>query len=178
MKTDEKIIRRRHRQTDKYKATKRRYRQTDKYKASVKHLRQSEKEKATTKHYQQSDRYKAIKKHYKQSDKGKAHELKYQVERRSKVQSAELVSPAEIFYRDKNICQLCKEPINWNDYNLYPTLDHIIPISKNGAHTKNNIQLAHRICNLLKNNNQDKLITWDEWIKYKLSLNLQQEGVY
>ena len=29
----------------------------------------------------------------------------------------------------------------------YPTLDHIIPLSKGGSHTWDNVQLAHMGCN-------------------------------
>ena len=35
---------------------------------------------------------------------------------------------------------------------LYPTMDHIIPISKGGGHTWENVQVAHRVCNLNKSN--------------------------
>lgn len=64
--------------------------------------------------------------------------------------------------RDHNQCQICGFFVNWNDYsfkdqfmicgNLYPSVDHVIPISKGGLHSWNNVQLAHRICNSKKNN--------------------------
>ena len=34
----------------------------------------------------------------------------------------------------------------------YPSIDHIIPISKGGTHQWNNVQLAHRKCNRMKSN--------------------------
>ena len=37
------------------------------------------------------------------------------------------------------------------------TVDHIIPLSKDGLHAKANCQLAHRLCNSLK---QDTLETY------------------
>lgn len=55
--------------------------------------------------------------------------------------------------RDNGICQICGEPVDPNDVakgharRNYPTLDHIIPLSKGGTHTWNNIQLAHMKCN-------------------------------
>lgn len=55
--------------------------------------------------------------------------------------------------RDKDICQICGEPVNDKDIKdghirkRYPTLDHIIPLSKGGSHTWDNIQLAHMGCN-------------------------------
>ncbi len=147
------------------------YRQTDKGKATEKRYAQSPKNKVYKKNYRQTKAYKISKKRYRQSEKGKAHELKDKAKRRVKLIQTELISPIEIFYRDKGICQLCKELTDWNSWNLYPTLDHILPLSKGGQHIKDNIQLAHRICNQLKHNNQDKLITWEEWLKYKLDSN-------
>jgi 5-methylcytosine-specific restriction endonuclease McrA len=58
-------------------------------------------------------------------------------------------------------CNICGKEINENDYVLdinsvfrcgknYPTIDHIIPISKGGLHEWNNIQLAHMGCNASK----------------------------
>lgn len=64
--------------------------------------------------------------------------------------------------RDANICQLCGLQVNWNDYsvkdstvvcgNMYPSIDHIKPISLGGLHSWDNVQLTHRICNTRKNN--------------------------
>lgn len=63
----------------------------------------------------------------------------------------------------KDICQLCGKVVDWNDYeekdgvivcgNYYPSIDHIKPIAKNGLHSWDNVQLAHRICNTIKSNN-------------------------
>ena len=33
---------------------------------------------------------------------------------------------------------------------LYPSIDHIKPISRGGGHTWDNVQIAHRYCNLIK----------------------------
>lgn len=67
--------------------------------------------------------------------------------------------------RDNNVCQICGGAVDWDDKktingtvicgNNYPSIDHIMPISKGGLHSWDNIQLAHRICNTLKN---DKVI--------------------
>ena len=51
------------------------------------------------------------------------------------------------------ICQICGKPTDKDDITnghigrLYPTLDHIIPLSKGGTHTWDNVQLAHMSCN-------------------------------
>ena len=64
--------------------------------------------------------------------------------------------------RDHDKCQLCGLPVDWNDKHktdkavicgdMYPSIDHIIPISLGGLHAWDNVQLAHRICNTKKNN--------------------------
>lgn len=59
----------------------------------------------------------------------------------------------KLIERDKGICQICGLPIDRTDVanghirRNYPTVDHIIPLSKGGSHTWNNIQLAHMKCN-------------------------------
>lgn len=59
----------------------------------------------------------------------------------------------KLIKRDKGICQLCGLPVDDKDIEnghakgLYPSLDHIIPLSKGGTHTWDNVQLAHMACN-------------------------------
>ena len=63
------------------------------------------------------------------------------------------VTLPKLFKRDGGICQICGRPCFYGDNclaDLYPTIDHIIPTSKAGGHTWNNVQLAHRLCNLKK----------------------------
>lgn len=62
--------------------------------------------------------------------------------------------------RDNNICYICGEVCDSNDFtiingyticgNKYPSIDHVIPASKGGTHTWDNVKLAHRICNSYK----------------------------
>ncbi len=59
----------------------------------------------------------------------------------------------EIMERDKGICHIFNKPVNKNIHyieNDYPSLDHVMPLAKGGLHTRNNIKLAHRICNSYK----------------------------
>lgn len=69
----------------------------------------------------------------------------------------------KLYKRDNGICQICGEKCDYNDYRKdeknsfiaginYPSIDHIIPISKGGQHTWDNIQLAHIGCNSSKGN--------------------------
>lgn len=61
-----------------------------------------------------------------------------------------------VMKRDGGICKLCGKPVDITDRNgkgignKYPTVDHIIPISKGGSHTWQNVQLTHMICNARK----------------------------
>ena len=64
--------------------------------------------------------------------------------------------------RDCNCCQLCGLPVDWNDKirtdktivcgGMYPSIDHIIPVSLGGMHSWGNVQLAHKSCNSQKSN--------------------------
>lgn len=56
-----------------------------------------------------------------------------------------------IWERDKGICYLCGQPIDRSDVHF----DHVIPLSKGGSHTSDNIRAAHSLCNLRK---ADKII--------------------
>ena len=68
----------------------------------------------------------------------------------------------EVYERGKGICYLCGEGCDYGDYeqrngvfiagNRYPSIDHVVPLSKGGTHTWDNVKLAHRICNTLKSN--------------------------
>ena len=58
-----------------------------------------------------------------------------------------------VIERDRGVCQICGGRVNTEDKinghigRLYPTIDHIVPLSKGGAHTWDNVQLAHLCCN-------------------------------
>lgn len=62
----------------------------------------------------------------------------------------------EVAKRDNNICQICGGVVDWGDIEnghirrMYPTIDHIVPLSKGGRHTWENVQLAHMKCNTHK----------------------------
>lgn len=68
---------------------------------------------------------------------------------------AEDFTPLEIFERDGWVCQLCTRPI---DPTLrYPdlmsaSLDHAVPLSLGGAHTRANCRATHFTCNVARGN--------------------------
>lgn len=61
----------------------------------------------------------------------------------------------EIFDRDDWTCQLCGleiyESSTYPDPDS-PSIDHIVPLSRGGAHSQENVQAAHLICNQMKHN--------------------------
>lgn len=70
------------------------------------------------------------------------------------------ISLEKLAERDDNMCQICGEPVDWEVKQLirvryryggrYPSIDHIIPKSKGGLHSWDNVQLAHIRCNSRK----------------------------
>lgn len=69
----------------------------------------------------------------------------------------------DLLKRDGEVCALCGEMVDKNAYHLtengffvahgaYPSIDHIIPLSKGGTHTWGNVQIAHCKCNSFKGN--------------------------
>lgn len=65
----------------------------------------------------------------------------------------------KLIRRDGLQCAICGEMCDvtdhgWTEYSgpLYPSIDHIVPMSKGGGHTWSNVQIAHIICNSRKGN--------------------------
>ena len=75
------------------------------------------------------------------------------------------ITLTRLIERDRHICQICGREVDETDYvyvndtfiagNNYPSIDHIIPLSKGGVHQWDNVQLAHRICNSIKCDRED-----------------------
>lgn len=90
-------------------------------------------------------------KKYKQAHPDKA--TRNYLERRARKLNAtvEKFFVSEIYERDGWICGLCGKKVN--NRLKYPnpmsaSLDHIVPLSLGGAHSKTNVHLAHLHCNL------------------------------
>ena len=71
------------------------------------------------------------------------------------------LSLRELDERDNHTCYLCGGQTDWNDCrvdgsgnfvagDMYPSMDHIIPLVAGGTHTHGNLRIAHRLCNALK----------------------------
>lgn len=68
---------------------------------------------------------------------------------------------AEVFERDGWVCGLCDEPVSPGA--VYPdplsaSLDHVVPLSRGGAHSLENSQLAHLACNVRKGAREDSVL--------------------
>ena len=67
-------------------------------------------------------------------------------------------SKQTLFERDGYNCYLCGIPVDLNGsstvgkpgWELYPHIEHVIPISKGGTDTLDNVKIAHAKCNLDK----------------------------
>ena len=63
----------------------------------------------------------------------------------------------KLFVRDNGVCYICGGMCNWasvdqegNAQEEYPSIDHVVPLSKGGKHKWDNVKLAHRGCNTRK----------------------------
>jgi 5-methylcytosine-specific restriction endonuclease McrA len=57
-----------------------------------------------------------------------------------------LVRMSKIRERDRETCHLCGRWVSVHEQSF----DHIVPLSKGGEHTYDNIKLAHQLCNSKK----------------------------
>ena len=89
---------------------------------------------------------------------------KEKAKRRARIDSALVdydISLPKLFRRDKGVCWICGMMCSYKDVsikdgqkiagNLYPSIDHVQPLSRGGEHSWSNVRLAHRLCNLKKN---------------------------
>ena len=107
------------------------------------------------------EKYPEYRKKYNQSELGriaiqKANHIKRALKFKAKIEN---FKPSEVFKRDDYICQLCgikTRPDFKNKHHLKrPELDHIIPLSKGGEHSRQNTQCLCRQCNMKKHNKTD-----------------------
>jgi 5-methylcytosine-specific restriction endonuclease McrA len=99
-------------------------------------------------------------KNYQQSKSGKNALKKANQKRRALKVNATIedFSPLEVFERDGYICQICKRKTRKSfkhTHLLSPQLDHIIPLSKGGEHSRLNTQCLCRECNMAKHNSEN-----------------------
>lgn len=76
--------------------------------------------------------------------------------RRARKANAAMGEPftrTQVFERDEWRCYLCEEQVDrsltW-PHPLSPSLEHVVPLSRGGAHSFDNVRLAHLTCNVAK----------------------------
>lgn len=73
-----------------------------------------------------------------------------------------------LYEKENGVCYLCGDRCNKDDYTinkeghfvagpLYPSIDHVTPVSKGGTHTWDNVRLAHHYCNTIKGEKELKI---------------------
>lgn len=60
--------------------------------------------------------------------------------------AVDLVDRGYIIERDQGICHICKKKVPSSQIHL----DHLVPISKGGSHTVENLRVAHARCNMIR----------------------------
>lgn len=70
------------------------------------------------------------------------------------------INLVDLFKKSNGVCYLFGKPCDIEDRreangtiicgDMYPSIDHVIPLARGGQHSWNNVRLAHRICNSLK----------------------------
>lgn len=86
-------------------------------------------------------------------------DFKRRVRTKSQIVDRDITLKA-LYERDNGVCYICGEKCDWNDYyykgnvfiagDKYPSIEHVIPLSKNGKHSWANVKLSCRKCNYLK----------------------------
>jgi 5-methylcytosine-specific restriction endonuclease McrA len=101
-------------------------------------------------------KYKEAEKRWKKANPDKAYRNKNK--RRLKGGKHKSYTRHQIIKRDGHICYLCNRPVDLNanpvqgqpGWELYPHIEHVIPLAKGGDDTLDNVKLAHAICNINK----------------------------
>ena len=88
------------------------------------------------------------------------------------------INITRLYKRDGGRCYLCGCECDWNDHKVsktgyeypgdrYPTIEHMVPISRGGLHSWNNVRLACFKCNTDKSNRMFPFVPLDKEFAYK-----------
>lgn len=102
-----------------------------------------------------------------------------------KSQRIDRISLVKLFKRDKGKCYICGSECNFQDWRLsnkgnrfpgetYPTIEHIIPISRGGLDSWDNVRLACWKCNLDKSDGIIKIEPMSRTFAYSEKKNATQ----
>lgn len=73
------------------------------------------------------------------------------------------ISIKKLIERDGNKCYLCGREVSYSNSTidpLYPNIEHVMPISRGGTHSWDNVKVSCRHCNIRKNS-----MTLEEYLK-------------
>jgi hypothetical protein len=109
-------------------------------------------------HYQKSlgrSKTCAVCRQFKEQERNKGRGSSKALLRRQVVKRGEKIKLDNLVIRDGFDCQICGVVLDWSkrgSRKLWPSLDHIIPITKGGEHTYDNSRMVHLGCNASKGN--------------------------
>ena len=138
--------------TASYKAARARYNASEKGKASIARYNKSEACKESLARYLKSEKGKAVKTRYLKTEKGKAVSLRHTNKRRGAIGPGLTADQwAQIKAGFSQHCAYCLRPCDKLEQ------DHVVPLSRGGAHDPTNIVPACRSCNSRKGTKDVKL---------------------
>lgn len=100
---------------------------------------------------------------WKRDNPERARELSRAYSRRRRAAGTELILEREVVSAYGTDCHICLTKIDMSaprlagspGWELSFWIDHVIPISKDGKHTLNNLRPSHALCNIIKGNRVD-----------------------
>lgn len=99
--------------------------------------------------YRENDRVRS--RQWRLANRGKVRARNTRHKVRKRQTTVEVFTSTEVYERDNWVCQLCSQLVDPEARGADgPSLDHVIPLSLGGYHTRSNTQLAHRWCNSRK----------------------------
>jgi 5-methylcytosine-specific restriction endonuclease McrA len=97
-------------------------------------------------HAAKRDQYRAYNRKYRAENPDKCREWAAKRRAIKLATQTEPVNYAAVFARSKGVCHICGQSVAGGPYHF----DHVIPLSKGGTHTEDNIAVAHASCNQRK----------------------------
>ena len=98
-----------------------------------------------------TNRYSSIRKFCSKACCQRAHHRTRRHLERAAERVGEHFTVREIAARDRWVCHICHSRIpdkgSWTNEDDDPTIDHLVPLSRGGEHTRANVAIAHRLCN-------------------------------
>lgn len=147
----------------------------DKANANNERYKETEKGKLSILKYKRSEAGKTAKRRNHKTIAGRSASFRAQIKRKNfNKNSKNNLSQEqwrEILKKQNNMCVICNVEFTMECIYTRPEKDHIIPLSKSGSFTKNNIQALCRFCNASKGNRiykkcKDSELTFDDYREF------------